>query len=156
MQTGVKKAIQEYNISQFIVCPVKEDPEQKVMVTKHAQLEDQRTFLAPHLKKKFTFDHVLQVASHLEDDSRPESDSEHLRIAVEKEIDAYVKNHYPNGFSAVYSVNGDIIICIASNKYNSNNFWYHKTFTTYAALRYGNCDLLLLIVGMGAGCLSGS
>jgi capping protein (actin filament) muscle Z-line, alpha len=54
----------------------------------------------------------------------PNEATEPLRTAVEAAITNYVKDHYPNGVSTVYSTeNGTLTITIVDNKYNPSNFW---------------------------------
>lgn len=46
---------------------------------------------------------------------------------IEKDLDAYIKDHYKNGNSAVYFTGGDdalkVIVCIESHAFSPNNFW---------------------------------
>eukprot|EP00158_Paraphelidium_tribonemae_P003331 Partr_v1_DN26043_c1_g1_i6_m214 putative capping protein (actin filament) muscle Z-line, alpha len=42
---------------------------------------------------------------------------------MESAINSYVAAFYPNGAAAVYENDGTIYMLIASNKYNSANFW---------------------------------
>ncbi|ORY52684.1 subunits of heterodimeric actin filament capping protein Capz [Rhizoclosmatium globosum] len=68
-------------------------------------------------------DHVAQTAS----DPQPfevDAELEDHRAALDAAIASYAQDHYPNGISAVYSIeNKSLVALIVSNKFNPNNFW---------------------------------
>lgn len=70
------------------------------------------------------FDHIKQqVLSTRPISGELESSMESLRKAFDDATDKYTQSHYQNGTSAVYASSGTITICIASTRFNSNNFW---------------------------------
>ncbi|KAI3652424.1 hypothetical protein MP228_002749 [Amoeboaphelidium protococcarum] len=136
LQGGIKKAVHDYNVEQFITCKLnenqnddEEDVSQRAIVSKYNEQAD-GTFVDFRSKQKFKFDHIKQTASNVEQAPSQHS-HEDLRAAVDVEVKKYSDEHYVNGCSSTM-VNGDkIAVVTASNKYNPSNFWNGRWRSEY-------------------------
>jgi len=122
LKEGASSAFMEYNTEQFTPAKVGDD---LVLVTAHGKTEGSR-FLDPRGKKSFKYDHLRKEASEPQPTGVDER-AEPWRAAVDKAMQGYVKEHYPNGILTVYgSTTGGsvkIIACIEDHKFSPQNFW---------------------------------
>jgi len=117
-------AFSQYNMEQFTPCKV-EGSDKQVLITKHGLLSD-GMFFDPRSKQKFKYDHLRKESNSIESHDA-ENAVEQWRSAAEAEVDAYVKNHYPDGICTVYGANTDdgvtLTICIEDHQFQPKNFW---------------------------------
>jgi capping protein alpha len=93
------------------------------LITKQGEISPNE-YLDARAGVVLTFDHIKQqVVSTRPISGELDSSMESLRKAYDDAADKYSQSHYQNGTSAVYASSGTITICIASTKFNSNNFW---------------------------------
>ncbi|CAI2173101.1 1580_t:CDS:2 [Funneliformis geosporum] len=130
-QDGILGALREYNTEQFTIAKLPLS-ESEVIVSKFGQIKDKDdSYIDPKSHQAFSFDHIRQIATVAEP-YPPDENTEPLRSAVEAAIEVYVKDHYPDGVSTVYSTEDDTItIVIVDNKYNSSNFWNGRWRSTW-------------------------
>lgn len=114
----------EYNTDQMLQVM---NGDKETMVTKCGELSPTE-YLDPSNGFVFTFDHVKQKVTG----SRPisgelDSSAEPFRRTIDDALQNYVSQHYPNGTGITFgsSSGGEqkITLCVASSRYNSNNFW---------------------------------
>ncbi|KAJ3134524.1 F-actin-capping protein [Physocladia obscura] len=135
VQEAIAQPLAEYSISSFLVIETDPATNSKIILTKHNQLEDGR-FVDQKSATSFAVDHVTQTTSDPQPHDSPSHIEDHRctpklnildtidRKALELAIASYTEDHYPEGFSAVYSGEGKTLVaCIVSNKFNPTNFW---------------------------------
>lgn len=122
LKEGAASAFSQYNTEQFTPAKVGED---LVLVTPHGKLDGSK-FLDPRGKRSFRYDHLRKEASEPQPAAVNER-AEPYRAAVEKAMQMYAKDHYPNGVLTVYgSASGSTITltsCIEDHKFSPQNFW---------------------------------
>ncbi|CAI5448935.1 unnamed protein product [Caenorhabditis angaria] len=115
-------AVSQYNIGQFV--PVKLDgvPKQ-TLITSHNDLGNGR-FYDEVSKKSFKYDHVRKEASDLQPHTTSTNNiDEQWRVALQKELDAYVDSYYlKTGTGVVFVKNGVFVVCIESHQFQPKNF----------------------------------
>jgi capping protein alpha len=123
------KSFQEYNNANFI--PV-EIPNQstKAIISKFGMIDDEH-YLDPRSGNSFAFDHFHQKVDDVQKVEIEENEEFQIREAVDKEIQKYVTDHFPNGVSAVYYKENKMTIIITANKYNPDNFWNGRWRSIY-------------------------
>lgn len=119
MKQATSQAVGEYNVQQFT--PVDLDGE-KCLLTSFAHLDNGR-YYNPRSNKSFRYDHIKHEAYDVQTEAI-HSNNDNLRIAVQTKVDDYVKAHYPNGTSSVYSTSpNEIVICIEDHEFQAGNYW---------------------------------
>jgi capping protein alpha len=116
----------EYNTEQMLTVQSPNN-EHQVLITKHGEVADGE-FLDPRGQQVVLYDHIQQTATGARGlQGELDQDVEPFRAAFEEHAFAYTADHYQNGATTVYgSKKGsqyEIIVCISSSKYNSQNFW---------------------------------
>jgi hypothetical protein len=102
-----------------------------VLITKHGEVSDGE-YLDPKGNQVITYDHIKQqVTGKRAISGELDSSLESLRGAFEKHAFDYAAQHYPNGTATVYGKDGNIIVCIASSKFNPGNYWYIVSTESY-------------------------
>lgn len=110
----------QYNAEQMIQV---QNGEHSALVTNHGEVKAGE-YLDPRAGQVFTFDHIRQkVTGSRSLRSEMDAGLEPNRAAIDTAYDKYAKEFYPNGTSAVYAKNDLITLCLASSKFNPNNFW---------------------------------
>lgn len=96
----------------------------RVVISKYGELSDAE-YLDPRGNCVIRFDHIRQeVIGSRQLSGELDSSVENYRAALEEEAFKYAAEHYVNGAATVYGTQGKVIICIASEKFQPNNFWY--------------------------------
>ncbi|KAF9527588.1 F-actin capping protein, alpha subunit [Crepidotus variabilis] len=136
LQDGIKAALKEYNIEQFTVVDVPEANHQSI-ISEAARVEaeglDEERFLDPRSKISFLFDHLSLEAS----DPKPiEPDARHeeFRSALELASLNYLKAHFKDGVTAIFSPKEGaehFVVQVVANKYNPTNFWSGRWRSEY-------------------------
>ena len=75
--------------------------------------------------------------------SAADADSEPLRAAFDAAVSAYVADHYPQGFSAVYAKGDSVVICVEDHKFQPSNYWNGRWRAEWT------CVFRLLLLGWG-------
>lgn len=119
LKSGAAAACGQYNCAQFTVVELPDGS--NTLVTVHGKLSD-GVFYDPRTRQQFEYDHLRRIASNLSS-ANINSPNESLRKAVESVVDAYVKEHFPTGTSAVYGLHDSVVVCIEGHKFNPTNFW---------------------------------
>lgn len=95
-----------------------------VLVTSHGKQDGSR-FLDPQSKRTFKYDHLRKEAL----DPQPanvDEKAEPWRAAVERAMQGYLKEHYPNGTVTVYGsssgANIKLVACIEDHKFSPQNY----------------------------------
>ncbi|CAB3406786.1 unnamed protein product [Caenorhabditis bovis] len=114
-------AISQYNVEQFV--PVKLDGVAKqTLITQFNDLGNGR-FYDEVSKKSFKYDHVRKEASDLQPHPSEGGVVEQWRVALQKELDTYIDDHYAkSGTGVVFARNGAFTICIESHQFQPKNF----------------------------------
>lgn len=122
LKEGASNAFSQYNTEQFTPAKVNDE---LVLVTTYGQKEGSR-FIDPRNKLTFKYDHLRKEAS----DPSPTSvdnQAEPWRAALDKGLQSYMKDHYPNGVVTVYGCGSGsqikLTVCIEDHKFNPKNFW---------------------------------
>jgi capping protein alpha len=100
LKEGASSAFAQYNMEQFTPAKVNDDT---VLVTTHGQTEGSK-YLDPRNKLKFKYDHLRKEASE-PSSATVDDHSEPFRAALDKYVQGYVKDHYPNGIVTVRHFN---------------------------------------------------
>lgn len=121
LKEGASRAFVDYNNDQFTPTKVGND---MVLVTQYGA--DGSRYLDPKNKLSFKYDHLRKESS----DPQPisvDDKTESFRAALDKFIQSYVKNHYPNGVVVVYGKmvrnSTQLTVCIEDHKFSPQNFW---------------------------------
>ncbi|KJA24093.1 hypothetical protein HYPSUDRAFT_39237 [Hypholoma sublateritium FD-334 SS-4] len=141
LQEGIQPALREYNIEQFTVVDVPETNYQSIIsevarigpVSEDSEEESQERFLDPRSKLSFVFDHLSLEASDPQP-IQPNEEHEHVRSALEASALNYLKAHFTDGVTAVFSPKGEsthYVIQVVANKYNPTNFWSGRWRSEY-------------------------
>ncbi|ORX72939.1 hypothetical protein DL89DRAFT_290733 [Linderina pennispora] len=120
LQEHIEPVLAESNMQHFLVVEVPET-ESKVLLTPYNKLEDGR-YLCPNTQQEFAFDHVRRVA-HDAQEAAAAGANEEQRAQLQTALDAYVLAHYPEGAGTVFSHEGQLVLCIVSNRFSPGNFW---------------------------------
>ncbi|CAI8010876.1 F-actin-capping protein subunit alpha-1 [Geodia barretti] len=122
LKEGASSAFSQYNMEQFTPAKVNDDT---VLVTTHGQAEGSK-YLDPRNKLKFKYDHLRKEASEASS-ATVDDHAEPFRAALDKYVQGYVKDHYPNGIVTVYSSSSGgqikLTVCIEDHKFSPRNFW---------------------------------
>jgi capping protein alpha len=122
LKEGASSAFSQYNMEQFTPAKVNDDT---VLVTVHGRTDGSR-YLDPRNKVAFKYDHLRKEASEPSSAS-VDNQAEPFRAALDRSVQAYAKDHYPNGVVTVYgSSSGSQIkltVCIEDHKFSPRNFW---------------------------------
>jgi capping protein alpha len=125
----------EYNTEQMIQVT---NGNHLTLVTKHGEVSPGE-YLDPRAGQIFSFDHIRQqVTGSRGIGGELDAGVESVRAAVDAAVDKYTKEYYMNGTSAVYSKAGTVIICLASSKFNPNNFWNGRWRSIWTCKISGN------------------
>lgn len=122
LKEGSASAFSEYNTEQFTPAKVGEN---QVLVTSHGKIEGSR-FLDPRAKRSFKYDHLRKEATDVQPTNVDEK-AEPFRTALDKAMQVYLKEHYPNGVVTVYGsssgANIKLTVCIEDHKFSPKNYW---------------------------------
>ncbi|KHJ85539.1 f-actin capping protein alpha subunit [Oesophagostomum dentatum] len=121
LKEGCAQAITKYNESQFV--PVKlEGVEKQTLVTPFNDIGGGR-YVDDASKKTFKYDHLRKEASDIQPHAAESGAIESWRAALQKELDAYIDDHYTkNGVGCVFVRQGGITLCIESHQFQPKNF----------------------------------
>ncbi|WKY04389.1 hypothetical protein Q1695_005410 [Nippostrongylus brasiliensis] len=121
LKEGCAQAITKYNESQFV--PVKlEGIEKQTLVTPFNDVGGGR-YVDDASKKSFKYDHLRKEASDIQPHPAESTTSESWRAALQKELDAYIEEHYSKaGVGCVFVRHGSFTLCIESHQFQPKNF----------------------------------
>lgn len=121
LKEGCAQAITKYNESQFV--PVKlEGVEKQTLVTPFNDIGSGR-YVDDASKKSFKYDHLRKEASDLQPHPVESTALELWRAALQKELDAYIEEHYAkSGVGCVFVRHGNVTLCIESHQFQPKNF----------------------------------
>ncbi|VDO40043.1 unnamed protein product [Haemonchus placei] len=121
LKEGCAQAITKYNESQF--APVKlEGVEKQTLVTPFNDIGGGR-YVDDASKKSFKYDHLRKEASDIQPYPAESSALESWRVALQKELDAYIEEHYSkSGVGCVFVRHGNFTLCIESHQFQPKNF----------------------------------
>ncbi|KDR82700.1 hypothetical protein GALMADRAFT_238190 [Galerina marginata CBS 339.88] len=95
--------------------------------------EGEERFLDPRSKISFVFDHLSLEASDPQP-FEPAEEHEAFRVALEAAALNYLKAHFTDGVTSVFSPkegSSSYIIQVVANKYNPTNFWSGRWRSEY-------------------------
>ncbi|KIM43348.1 hypothetical protein M413DRAFT_444180 [Hebeloma cylindrosporum] len=136
LQEGIQPALREYNIEQFTVVDVPDTNHQSIIseaAREGDSLESEERFLDPRSKISFLFDHLSLEASDPVP-FEPDETHEPYRSALEAASLSYLKAHFTDGVTSVFSPkdgSSRYVIQIVANKYNPTNFWAGRWRSEY-------------------------
>ncbi|CAG8719676.1 1679_t:CDS:2, partial [Acaulospora colombiana] len=139
LQTGIDKALRDYNIAQFVTVqsPGKDhqyqSKRQKVIISDAGRIgsAEENRFLDPRTKKSFVFDHLGLEASDPRDEE-VDGESEPFRAALDNAAQEYITEHYKDGVASVFVPSpGNLVLQLVANKYNPQNFWSGRWRSKY-------------------------
>jgi len=114
-----------YNTDQFVQVKIPGSDE-STLLSKFGELDSKR-YLDPHSQQIFEFDHVSQRVGDAVPNDQADPDVESIRVAIDKDMTAYIRDFYTDGTVAVYGKKegGDVAIqiCITGKKFNPRNYW---------------------------------
>lgn len=121
----------EYNTEQMVRVD-SPNHDHKVLITKFGEVADGE-YLDPKGNQVIQYDHIKQVVTGARPLRSGELDQslEPLRGAFERQLFQYSAEHYPHGACTVYGKNGEIVVCISSARFNSQNFWNGRWRSTW-------------------------
>ncbi|KAF8908946.1 F-actin capping protein, alpha subunit [Gymnopilus junonius] len=137
LEQGIHPALTEYNIEQFTVVDVPETNHQSIIsdvARVGSSLENEERFLDPRSRLTFVFDHLSLEASDPQP-HEPREEHEPFRSALEAAALNYLKAHFNDGVTAVFSPregSNSYILQLVANKYNPTNFWSGRWRSEYA------------------------
>ncbi|GAK62243.1 subunits of heterodimeric actin filament capping protein Capz [Moesziomyces antarcticus] len=118
LQAAAAVALQEYNTQQLVTATLDADASgssaNAVVICQAGQAPNQpsdaqaapgvRRYIHPRLQKTFLFDHIKRTVSDVQDLEPADEEAEEQRKALEKALDEYVRDRYPDGVSSVFAV----------------------------------------------------
>lgn len=118
LQAAAAVALQEYNTQQLVTATLDADASgssaHAVVICQAGQAPSQpsdaqaapgvRRYIHPRLQKTFLFDHIKRTVSDVQELKPAEAEVEEQRKALEKALDEYVRDRYPDGVSSVFAV----------------------------------------------------
>lgn len=113
LQSAAAVALEEYNTQQLVTAnlPSPDDKTPVIIcqagqVAAAASADGVKRYLHPKLGKTFAFDHVKRTVSDVKEASsgNVDAEAEKTRTALEKVLDEYVRDRYPDGVSSVFAV----------------------------------------------------
>lgn len=104
LQSAAAIALEEYNTSQLVTATLPSHDDSPVIICQAGQVSGTKRYLHPKLKKSFVYDHVKRTVTDVEDVEVEKGEAEEMRSALEKVLEEYVKDRYPDGVSSVFAV----------------------------------------------------
>lgn len=110
LQAAAATALEEYNTQQLITATLPApDDKAPVIICQAGQVatvteSGVKRYLHPKVGKTFLFDHVKRTVSDVKDASGADNEVEKTRGALERALEEYVKDRYPDGVSSVFAV----------------------------------------------------
>ena len=113
LQSAAAVALEEYNTQQLVTATLSSASDAApVIICQAGQVVDAsgtaaagvKRYLHPKLKKTFLFDHIKRSVSDVQDAPSGHADAERTRSALEKALEAYVGDRYPDGVSSVFAI----------------------------------------------------
>ncbi|SJX60468.1 related to CAP1-F-actin capping protein alpha subunit [Sporisorium reilianum f. sp. reilianum] len=110
LQSAAAIALEEYNTHQLVTATLPSAGDAPVIICQagqvaaHTATPGVKRYLHPKLNKTFLFDHVKRTVSDVKDATVVHPEVEKTRSALEKALEAYVKDRYPDGVSSVFAV----------------------------------------------------
>jgi len=120
LKQATSEAVGDYNIQQFT--PVNLESNEKCLLTGYSLLPNGR-YYNPKTNKSFKYDHIKHTPYEIQHENITNT-NESTRVAVQSQVEEYVKAHYPNGTTSVYSTSPkEIVICIEDHEFQAGNYW---------------------------------
>ncbi|EST10039.1 F-actin-capping protein subunit alpha [Kalmanozyma brasiliensis GHG001] len=111
LQSAAATALEEYNTQQLITATLPApDDKTPVIICQAGQVASGtesgvKRYLHPKMGKTFLFDHVKRTVSDVKDvSSGTDGEAEKTRTALERALEEYVKDRYPDGVSSVFAM----------------------------------------------------
>lgn len=113
-----------YNQDQFVQCETENS--EPCIITEFNELPNGK-FYDPRTKVSFKFDHLHFKSSEFEPYQDIDTLSEPWRVALEKELTAYVSVHYKSAACSVFGSSDQgsvsLVACTEAHKFQPSNFW---------------------------------
>ncbi|CDU24042.1 related to CAP1-F-actin capping protein alpha subunit [Sporisorium scitamineum] len=116
LQIAAAVALEEYNTQQLVTATLPSAADAPVIICQAGQVTDAsgttagvKRYLHPKLNKTFLFDHVKRTVSDVKDAPAVHAEVEKARSALEKALEVYVKDRYPDGVSSVFAVSNVLV-----------------------------------------------
>ncbi|SPO21012.1 related to CAP1 - F-actin capping protein alpha subunit [Ustilago trichophora] len=112
LQSAAALALEEYNMQQLVTAtlPNADGKDVPVIICQASQIPDAsadtgvKRYTHPKLHRTFLYDHVKRSVSDVKDAKDAHEDVEKVRSALEKAVEEYVRDRYPDGVSSVFAV----------------------------------------------------
>ncbi|KAJ1030256.1 hypothetical protein NDA16_001167 [Ustilago loliicola] len=111
LQSAAAVALEEYNTQQLVTATLSSNDAAVIICQAgqvHANMADAgagvKRYVHPKLGKTFLFDHVKRTVSDVKELQGVDEKAEEKRKALEKALEDYVKDRYPDGVSSVFAV----------------------------------------------------
>ncbi|SPO20094.1 related to CAP1 - F-actin capping protein alpha subunit [Ustilago trichophora] len=112
LQSAAALALEEYNTQQLVTAtlPNLDGKDAPVIICQAGQVPDGsadagvKRYIHPKLHKTFLYDHVKRSVSDVKDAKETHGEVEKVRNTLEKAVDEYVRDRYPDGVSSVFAV----------------------------------------------------
>jgi len=130
LNESAPRTFREYNTEQMIIVD-SPNHSHKVLITKFGEVSDGE-YLDPKGNQVISYDHIKQeVKGARAISGELEQSVEGMRSAFEKAAFDYASQHYPQGATTVYGKDGQVIVCISSQRFNPQNFWNGRWRSTW-------------------------
>jgi len=114
--------LRQYHAEQLatVILP---DQNHQVFVSNFNQLEGEEcVYVDPRSKKSFRFDHLTKQPSDIVE-WIPSESTETFRADLDKKLQHFVEDHYPESQCAVFFHNNAYVMVIGASRFNAGNFW---------------------------------
>lgn len=104
LQSAAATALEQYNTEQLVTATLPGHDSSPVIICQAGKASGAGKYTHPKLGKTFAFDHVKRTVSDVKDAPKAHEQVEKQRLALEKALEEYVKDRYPDGVSSVFAV----------------------------------------------------
>lgn len=110
LQAAAAVALEQYNTEQLVTATLDSASKDAVIICQAGQVPSAdeapgvKRYIHPKAGKTFLFDHIKRTVSDVKDAKAAHKDVEEQREALEKALEEYIRDRYPDGVSSVFAV----------------------------------------------------